>query len=72
MQRYDIINKIIQDNEFNNYLEIGVCDPNDCFNLINCANKDSVDPGVEYSINPVKYPYTSDGFFEKLNNGRIR
>lgn len=71
MQRYDIINKIIQDNGFTNYLEIGVCDPNACFNVIKCANKDSVDPGIEFSANPVKYPYTSDLFFQKLENSEL-
>ena len=71
MQRYDIINKIIQKYGFKNYLEIGVCDPNICFNLINCENKDSVDPGVEFSENPVKYQYTSDEFFTKLNRGEL-
>lgn len=71
MQRYDIINKIIKQYGFKNYLEIGVCDPNICFNLIECENKDSVDPGVEFGANPVKYPYTSDDFFTKLNKGEL-
>lgn len=66
MQRYDIINKIIQENGFTSYLEIGVCNPEDCYNLINCNSKDSVDPGVEFKENPVKYKYTSDEFFRKL------
>lgn len=69
--RYDIINKIISNNNFSSYLEIGVCDPNDCFNKINCEIKDSVDPGVEFSQNPVKYQYTSDEFFTKLENGDL-
>ena len=71
MQRYDIINKIIKQHGFKNYLEIGVCDPNICFNLIECENKDSVDPGVEFGTNPVKYPYTSDEFFTKLNRNEL-
>ena len=69
--RYDIINKIISDNNFKNYLEIGVCDPEECFNRVYCENKDSVDPGVEFSKNPVKYPHTSDEFFNKLDNGDL-
>ena len=69
--RYDIINKIISDNNFKNYLEIGVCDPEECFNRVYCENKDSVDPGVEFSKNPVKYPHTSDEFFNKLDNGEL-
>lgn len=71
MQRYDIINLIIQQNKFKNYLEIGVCDPNICFDKIICENKDSVDPGVEYSVNPVTYPFTSDEFFRLLKDGAL-
>lgn len=71
MQRYDIINSIIQQNGFKNYLEIGVCDPSICFDKINCQNKDSVDPGVEYSVNPVTYPFTSDEFFKLLKDGEL-
>lgn len=71
MQRYDIINSIIKQNGFKNYLEIGVCDPSICFDKINCENKDSVDPGVEYSVNPVTYPFTSDEFFKLLGNGEL-
>lgn len=71
MQRYDIINKIIQENGFTSYLEIGVCNPEDCYNLINCNSKDSVDPGVEFKENPVKYKYTSDEFFQKLEAGEL-
>lgn len=71
MQRYDIINLIIQQNGFKNYLEIGVCDPSVCFDRVNCENKDGVDPGVEYTVNPVKYPLTSDEFFRQLEAGEL-
>lgn len=71
MQRYDIINKIIKDNGFKSYLEIGVCNPDDCFNRIQCESKDSVDPGVEFSVNPVKYKLTSDDFFAQLEAAKL-
>lgn len=71
MERYDIINLIVQQNGFKNYLEIGVCDPSICFDKILCETKDSVDPGIEYSVNPVTYPFTSDVFFNKLDNGKL-
>lgn len=71
MTRIDIINKIISKNGFQNYLEIGVRNPDDCFNLINCESKDSVDPGVENLENPVKYKYTSDIFFNLLESGQL-
>lgn len=71
MKRFDIINKIIRQNEFNKYLEIGVCNPKDCFNLVQCQSKDSVDPGVEFPDNPVKYQLTSDEFFKQLEAGNL-
>lgn len=71
MYRYDIINKVIKDNNFKTYLEIGVCNPADCFDKIVCETKDSVDPGVEFKENPVKYRMTSDEFFHLLNTNNL-
>lgn len=71
MYRWDIINKIIQENGFTEYLEIGVRNPEDCFNRIICENKDGVDPGFEAEENLVNYPYTSDEFFLKLESGNL-
>lgn len=68
MYRYDLINKLIQDNSFTSYLEIGVCHPELCFNKINCKHKDSVDPGYENPNNPVKFKMTSDEFFNSLKS----
>jgi hypothetical protein len=72
MERYDIINDLIKKYDFKNYLEIGVRDPNECFNKINCETKHSVDPGYEVALphfnmeNKVTYQYTSDTFFKLL------
>ena len=71
MHRIEIINQIIQTKSFTKYLEIGVRNPNDCYNSINCENKDDVDPGFENPDNPVKYPYTSDDFFVRLENNLL-
>lgn len=71
MHRIEIINKIIKTKSFTKYLEIGVRNPNDCYNSIHCENKDGVDPGFENPDNPVKYPYTSDDFFVRLENGLL-
>jgi hypothetical protein len=71
MNRYDIINKLITDNNFEKYLEIGVRRPEDCFDKINIKTKHSVDPGLEEELNNVDYPYTSDDFFIRLNNGYL-
>lgn len=71
MFRYDLINYLIQKYNFKSYLEIGVCNPDDCFNLVKCLNKNSVDPGLEYQQNPVDYQMTSDEFFDKLDSNRL-
>ena len=74
MNRYDIINDLIVKYNFKKYLEIGVRDPDECFNLINCEIKHSVDPGYEVELphfnmeNKVTYQYTSDTFFKLLEN----
>ena len=47
MDRIEIINSLIKKNNYKTYLEIGVRNPDDCFNHIVCNKKHSVDPGVE-------------------------
>ena len=71
MLRYEIINSLIKKNGFKSYLEIGVANPKDCFDFIECERKDSVDPGVEFKENPVKYKMTSDEFFHLLNTNNL-
>ena len=71
MERYDIINEIISKYNINNYLEIGVRYPWDCFDLINCNIKMGVDPGEESDNNLATYPYYSDDFFKKLENSEL-
>ena len=66
MQRWEIINNIIPRYGFKDYLEIGVSDPQWCYDNVICQNKDSVDPGVEFMPNPVKYKMTSDEFFNTI------
>lgn len=67
MTRIDIINALIKKHNYKTYLEIGVRDPNDCFNHINCETKHGVDPGVE-GIWDVTFPMTSDAFFKMNTN----
>ena len=61
--RTEIINYCIQRRNATSYLEIGVRNPDDNFNLITCANKLSVDPGFDFQPNPVDFPMTSDDFY---------
>ena len=51
MDRIEIINSIARNFECESYLEIGLRNPEECFNLIECENKDSVDPGFETDFN---------------------
>ena len=44
MQRWEIINLLIKKNGYKSYLEIGLDDPRRNFLLVNCENKESVDP----------------------------
>lgn len=53
------------------YLEIGVRNPDDNFNLVHATRKWSVDPGLEFAANPVDFPLTSDEFFAALRAGRL-
>lgn len=64
MFRYEIINGLIEKYNFKSYLEIGVRNPNDCFNQIDCDLKHGVDPGIEGDYE-VEFKMTSDEFFSQ-------
>ena len=71
-KRTDVINKILFSRGMNtHYLEIGVRNPEDNFNLIKSAYKYSVDPGLEVESNNADFKFTSDEFFQKLLEGKI-
>ena len=65
--RTDIINRLLGllNRTPTTYLEIGVRNPDDNFSHIRADQKISVDPGVEFSSNPVTHQLTSDAFFSK-------
>lgn len=69
--RTEIISFLIEFVNGTNYLEIGVRNPEDNFNKINCKNKFSVDPGIEFKENPVDFKMTSDKFFQSLRTGNL-
>lgn len=64
MKRYEIINRIIKNKEYKNYLEIGVRD-GECFRLIECENKTGVDPFPE--SDDTTHIMKSDDFFLNLD-----
>lgn len=71
-KRTEIINFLLKEyNRQTTYLEIGVRNPEDNFNKINATEKYSVDPGIEFESNPVDFKFTSDVFFEKLQQGDL-
>jgi len=71
-KRYDIINHIIENNKFMNYLEIGVFHGEN-IRLVKAFHKDGVDPGHEGVVAPeVNYPMTSDGFFDLIRGHDIK
>ena len=53
------------------YLEIGVRNPAQNFDRIKATKKYSVDPGIEFKLNPVDFKMTSDTFFKKLSNDDV-
>lgn len=61
--RWDIINYLVQQNNYKDYLEVGVQDYYSCCVLIDTPNKTSVDPAPR---NLCDYVMTSDEFFKQL------
>lgn len=62
-----VINHLINKYNFNNYLEIGVCDGNN-FNHINCLNKFGIDPEPSKECSGKNiYLMTSDEYFQYIS-----
>lgn len=64
MKRFDIINHLIEKNNYSKYLEIGV-NSGECFEKIKCLNKIGID--VDKSCRAATYHVSSDDFFNNLN-----
>lgn len=63
MKRYNLINLLIENFNYQRYLEIGL-DTGHNFNQIKCENKESVDPAKDaYQHAKPTYVMTSDKFF---------
>lgn len=72
MRRFEIINTFIKNNNFVNYLEIGVFQGQNIRKII-AEHKDGVDPGAEDELVPeVNYPITSDEFFALIKGHDIK
>ncbi len=71
-KRTDVINQIFSKRGSDTcYLEIGVRNPDDNFNLIKASKKYSVDPGHEVLVNKADFKLESDQFFALLSEGKI-
>ena len=73
MSKTDSINKLIQDNKYQRYLEIGVAKPEYGYLMVNCAEKECVDPCIsdeyeQFSTPPecLTYCMTSDEMFAQM------
>lgn len=75
MKRTDIINKLIKDNGYKSYLEIGVPDPRRNYYKIDCERKECVDPLIDDPLEQydlidtskwLTYRMTSDEMFESM------
>ena len=61
-KRWQLINKLIQENNYRSYLEIGIR-RGDCFDRVVCERKTGVDPNG----NRATHKMTSDRFFDQSN-----
>lgn len=64
MKRTDIINILIQKNNYKSYLEVGTQDPKSNFDKINTQYKVSIDP---FPRGEVTFVGTSDEYFESIS-----
>lgn len=72
MKKHEIINKLIKENGYSSYLEIGLYDLSN-FKKVECQIKLGIDPNLPYdddvSNNEASYKQTSDEFFS-LDHGK--
>lgn len=84
MKRFELLKEIIKQKGYTKYLEIGIDDPDNCFNHIECEKKIGIDPyndtlgthqwnkknleEIKESIEGEWYEMTSDEFFKKKRN----
>lgn len=72
IQRYELLNHLVDTYNVVNYLEIGVF-TGECISNVKAEHKDGVDPGHEGIVHPkVNYPITSDEFFEFIKGHDIK
>jgi hypothetical protein len=72
IQRYELLNHLVDTYNVVNYLEIGVF-TGECITNVKAEHKDGVDPGHEGIVHPkVNYPVTSDYFFEFIDGHDIK
>jgi len=63
INRWDIINKLIDKNNYKSYLEIGISNPNDCYLKIKAEDKVGVDPHPLAMAEGVQVQTSNDFFY---------
>jgi hypothetical protein len=74
MNHTSILNALIQKHNLKSYLEIGINNPSNNFDLIKCENKIGIDPSIVISKKKGNYELwgmTSDEFFD-INNNKFK
>ena len=76
IKRWDIINYLIEQNNYTNYLEIGVNDAS-CIRQVRATHKDGVDPYPGSEVGggyypEINYPISSDDFFNLIKGHDIK
>jgi len=65
LQRHELLNWFVGELGYRRYAEIGIDNPNHCFNRVHCPEKSGVDPNVGRHDPPHHYRMTSDEFFRR-------
>ena len=74
MNHTQILNALIEKHDLKSYLEIGINNPSNNFDLIKCESKIGIDPAIVISKKNGSYELwgmTSDEFFD-INNNRFK
>lgn len=63
MKRYEIINELIKQRGYKDYLEVGIEDPRNCFDRILCENKEGVEPNLRIKSRHDNIVITTSDFY---------
>jgi hypothetical protein len=67
VKRFDVLNALITQHGYTSYLEIGIQNPGNNFDRVNCADKTGIDP---FPLRKDILNFTSDEFFTQLHKNQ--